>query len=1063
MKKFRYLPMALLTILLGMTGCQSFEDEIQTNTNQSVGNHILKATLEGKDDSRTAMSELTEGVYKTLWTENDQIDVFIDGENSLMKYMLDSGAGTPEATFKGYGKGNSYLAVFPQDIAKELDSDKLTLELPAEQTYTENSFGPSDYPMVAFSNTPSLTFKNTCAVLKVSMTGHHSIKSIVFKANDSNTYVSGPATIDLNDIDTPVIKMKENGSNEVTLQCNGAGLKQKEATDFHIVLPAQTYKGGFTLTIHTSTGLMTRSTKEDVVLKRSQLRKLTTFACKLDEGIEPSTALEGKGTEESPFLINNLGDLLLMQGAVNAENGSIQPKDGTNAVTAQTAHYKLTQDISLAEICGADKGDWEPIGNYAKNESFMFRGIFDGDGHTISDLYINNDLDYQGFFGNIEAKIKNLTVKGTVKARKYVSLVVACNGDHSFDMLIDSCYSYGEVTAKSNYAGGITGEGYINIQNCVNYATISGFEMVGGISGVSGRPKVNCINHGNISGSGYVGGITGYQNSNIIYNCQNNGAIDAEAYVGGISGYSRQGSCIYNSCNTGEVTGRQIYIGGICGLFKREATWDDYSRTVTEKSMINCINTGIINSSGTNTGSIVGLNDATITHCYWLYDSDNKLGMEIGIGSNYHEENGNYPLNDQQFKNEENHHTALYKSKDGYTSYYKVLDALNGWAFDNYDENKYDFTRWIIGKNGYPVLDNKKAEEPEGDTSPLFELSQKEFRISSHETSISITVAANMSYYVSSIPDWITETTSTTSTRGITEKVHTFTVQANPEKEERQGVIVFCNESEQCIPVTVVQKAKVDEDMAWTEKEFWHKSLAMRFTADWCGYCPRMATAFADAQEQKPNKIEVVHMHCDGAQKFDGSNTLANQFKVTGYPTGIVDGRTMVLNTLAAQSTSAVIMAMEQTEKEYGTQSGISFSSAISEDELTVDVELYLKASGKYKVTVLLLESGIVGYQADYTNGAKDDYVHNDVPRLALSDICGDEFETEKENMVKVNTYKGTIPSKCNKDNLRILVYVQREYGSQPVYSSQEYGGYYVDNSLSEKVGVEAKLKFVEE
>ena len=110
-----------------------------------------------------------------------------------------------------------------------------------------------------------------------------------------------------------------------------------------------------------------------------------------------------------------------------------------------------------------------------------------------------------------------------------------------------------------------------------------------------------------------------------------------------------------------------------------------------------------------------------------------------------------------------------------------------------------------------------------------------------------------------------------------------------------------------------------------------------------------------------------------------------------------------------------------------------------------------------------MLESGIVGYQADYTNGAKDDYVHNDVPRLALSDISGDEFETEKENMVKVNTYKGTIPSKCNKDNLRILVYVQREYGSQPVYSSQEYGDYYVDNSLSEKVGVEAKLKFVEE
>ena len=197
-------------------------------------------------------------------------------------------------------------------------------------------------------------------------------------------------------------------------------------------------------------------------------------------------------------------------------------------------------------------------------------------------------------------------------------------------------------------------------------------------------------------------------------------------------------------------------------------------------------------------------------------------------------------------------------------------------------------------------------------------------------------------------------------------------------------------------------------------------------------------------------------MHCDGNQKFDEANTLAYQFKVTGYPTGIVDGRKKV------GSASATIKAMKETEEKYGTQSGISFNSSISEDQLTVDVQLYLKAQGKYKVTVLLLEGGIVGYQADYENGEHQDYVHNDVPRLALSDISGEEFTTDKENIVKVSTYKGTIPSKCNKDNLRILVYVQREYGSQPVISSDEYGNYYIDNSLSEKVGVEAKLKFVE-
>jgi hypothetical protein len=42
------------------------------------------------------------------------------------------------------------------------------------------------------------------------------------------------------------------------------------------------------------------------------------------------------------------------------------------------------------------------------------------------------------------------------------------------------------------------------------------------------------------------------------------------------------------------------------------------------------------------------------------------------------------------------------------------------------------------------------------------------------------------------------------------------------------------------------------------------------------------------------------------------------------------------------------------------------------------------------------------------------------------------------------------------------LVYVERAYGSQQVISSGDYGDYYVDNALSEKVGVEAVLKLVE-
>ena len=1046
----------VLTAVLFAVSCNNMEAE-QWLENSSIqeGNNVLEATLEGKtDNSRTTMSKLTNGVYKTYWSQSDKVGVFINGVGNASMYQLIAGEGTTQAAFKGYGIGESYIGLYPFEMCDRLKENMLTINLPSEQTYAENSYGPNSFPMIAKSNTSSLEFKNLCAVLRISMIGHQNVKSIVFAANDPHTYVSGKASIDVNNALTPTLEMQD-GSVEVTLNCNGLGLNPEKETDFHIVLPAQVYKGGFTLTINTSTGKMYKTIKSDVTLERSQIRKLKTFVCKLDEGIETSTALNGKGTEESPFLINGLGDLLLMQGAVNSEDGFIKPSDGSEPVVANAAHYKLMQDISLSEICGGQKGDWIPIGNYAENENYIFKGVFDGDGHTIRELYINNKLNYQALFGRTNAIIKNLTVKGSVKANALVALIVASGVQR-----IENCQSYGKVEASVEYGAGICNDAYQIIQ-CVNYADISGeSSMTGGITGSCSNYIISCINNGNVtSRNTYIGGIVGYQNSGDIYNCQNNGKINGYAYVGGISGYSRQGSSIFNCCNTSEVTGEEIYIGGISGLFKRDGTWDDYSRTVADKSMMNCVNTGVVNSNVPNTGSIVGLNDATINHCYWLYDADKNLGMKVGIGNNVREADRNYGLSEAQMKDEQNYHTVLYTSNDGCTSYYKIMGALNAWAYDNKDycRQAIPFYAWKQGENGYPELDNKEAFEPEGETDPLFELSQKEFSVSSHETEISIIVAANMEYYISSKPDWVTEKASGKS-RAVTETTHMFIVQENLEAEGRQGVIVFCNEAQQCIPVIIVQKGKVSDDMAWTEREFWHKSLAMRFTADWCGYCPIMAESFAEAQKKKPGKIEVVHMHCSGNLVFEAGRPLWEHYNISGYPTGIVDSRYEVRNYQPDINSGYIVKVVEETEKKYGTQSGISFDSYLSDNQISVDLKLYLKKADKYKVTVLLLEGNIVGYQ----NGKGNDYIHNDVIRMTLTDIKGNEFSTDEDNTIREFSYKGTIPSICNKDNLRVLVYVERAYGSQQVISSGDYGDYYVDNALSEKVGVEAVLKLVE-
>ncbi|MCH5143272.1 MAG: hypothetical protein J1G07_06160, partial [Clostridiales bacterium] len=84
-------------------------------------------------------------------------------------------------------------------------------------------------------------------------------------------------------------------------------------------------------------------------------------------------------------------------------------------------NFKLTQDIDLSTVCGANLNgesvSWTRIGNDSK----PFKGTFDGDDHTISGLYIDSTEGWQGLFGYVEnGTIKNLTVKGTVSGKGYV-------------------------------------------------------------------------------------------------------------------------------------------------------------------------------------------------------------------------------------------------------------------------------------------------------------------------------------------------------------------------------------------------------------------------------------------------------------------------------------------------------------------------------------------------------------------------------------------------------------------------------------------------------------------
>ena len=273
-----------VTLLLLAAGCQQIteEDFLLDEFATDVPQRIITAYLEGHDGTRTELSGPdADGIYYPYWSEGDEVAVWADGIHVADKYTLADGSGTGKASFKGTLSGSRMVGLYPySDRTQEgLDGDVLTLELPSTQSYAAGSFGQGAYPMLAVSESDAFTFKNLCAVLKLSLTGEEAVNEILFRAHDSGMPVSGKAMVRTDFRTDPELVMSAGGSPEVTLSCGFVPLDKTVPTEFFIVIPAGTYKGGFTVEIKTFTGTVTKSTTADITFLRSQLRAIPAFEC----------------------------------------------------------------------------------------------------------------------------------------------------------------------------------------------------------------------------------------------------------------------------------------------------------------------------------------------------------------------------------------------------------------------------------------------------------------------------------------------------------------------------------------------------------------------------------------------------------------------------------------------------------------------------------------------------------------------------------------------------------------------------------------------------------------
>ena len=340
----------------------------------------------------------------------------------------------------------------------------------------------------------------------------------------------------------------------------------------------------------------------------------------------------------------------------------------------------------------------------------------------------------------------------------------------------------------------------------------------------------------------------------------------------------------------------------------------------------------------------------------------------------------------------------------------------------------------------------------------VFEVPETEMHISASGGILPVPINTNQDFDVTCDQDWLMPSPS----QGKRPEYVVVVVEPNLSNESRTSEVVISSDMGEAT-VTVTQDA-VDASLArWTEKSFASRSLAMRFTATWCGYCPMMGKAFDTAKGQMNGALELVSLH--GGQsdyEFSGTNQLARRFDISGYPTGIIDSRASIPNYESTATTASVaVQVAQETKESYPTVSGIAVDSYLSGTELTVFVPIYFHKADAYRVTVLLLEDGIVGYQ----NGGGSSYTHNDVARYALTSMSGDSVKIESDNTVWSNVYTAKVNTAWNPDKLKVLVYVERPYGNQPevggVSGAQysNYGGIYIDNCRAVKVGESGPLE----
>jgi len=381
-----------------------------------------------------------------------------------------------------------------------------------------------------------------------------------------------------------------------------------------------------------------------------------------------------------------------------------------------SGNYILMADLDLNVPPYNTGAGWAPIGN----DTTPFTGIFNGNTHSISRLFIDNSslMSSSGFFGRLSGafiyhlNLLSVTVAGGNGLAGYSmnSTITNCSVTGSItgsgaligyagNSTITRCSATASVAGGTYSTGGLVGYAdNSTLANCSATVSVTGDSRTGGLVGTAFQSTLTaCSAAGPVIGTEYTGGLVGQTISASVTDCSASGVVTSGGdYAGGLVGYSE--SSILTRCfATGAVSGSvSVYVGGLVGYNYYSWLSDCYARgSVTGATMV---------------GGLVGMLQCRVDYAYVLrsyatgYVSEHGDAGDNGglVGYDWY---GNdisvsyYDLNTtgQSVTGKgDPRTTSQMKLIDTSVTTYQSWDFINTWSIDGTG----------VINNGYPYLRN---------------------------------------------------------------------------------------------------------------------------------------------------------------------------------------------------------------------------------------------------------------------------------------------------------------------------------------------------------------------